>query len=192
MANNNAAINPLGGPTKIVISEVTLISNVWTVTTPVNGTTGIDLGLFNTAGYDSTPGETNIPNDALQNVYTQVAHNPVIEGILMQRAKVNRDFLRYTTQDKYYLLYFYQGIVNGKRQEELSVGQVVPQDNNSFPNGATTTRFKFNKIVHETNLTIAAATLDLMEAAYTFTAYNLGTWPILANRFDLLVETTVV
>ena len=125
----------------------------------------------------------------MQNVYTQVAHTPITTGILMERDKQMRDFLRYTVQDKYYLQYFYQGLVNAKRQEELSIVQVIPQDNNQFPQGATTMRYKAVKVVHEVNLTIASATLDLMETAYVFTAYNTSTWPILANRFDLLIET---
>ena len=191
MAGNKSFINPKGG-NKLLISEYTLISNVWTIVTPVNGVTGLDLGEINTSSFDSATTDSLLKNEALQTVYTQTETADVVEAVLMERSAALQEFLRYSVADKFYLLYYYQGIAGGKWQEELSIGQVVPQKNNSFPSGATSFKFKFNKLVQEIDLTISAANLTAIEVAYTATIKMAGPVTILANRFDKLTETTVV
>ena len=192
--NNQQLINPFS-LSKIIISEVSLIAGVWTLTTPVEDSTCFDLGNLHTEGFDSNTSEEIIKNSADQTAYSKFSLAPFTEGIMMERGKTKRDYLRYGCIGKYHLQVHCQGTVNPagtvKYQEELAIGQIVPQDNNSFPSGATSYKYKFNKIVMEADTVISQANLTAIEACFTPDLVIRATGPatILTGRTDVLIET---
>lgn len=190
--NNQQLINPFGG-NKIIIQEYVLTAGVWTAVTAVENSTAFDLGQLSTEGYDSNTSEDIIKNSAGGTAYSRFEVAPFTEGIMMERGLTKRDYLRYGVINKFHLQYQYQGIVNGQHQEEFSIGQIVPQDNNSFPSGATSYKYKFNKIQMEVATTILTAAITALEVCFTpdLIIRTAGDVIIAAGQFDKLVATNV-
>lgn len=189
MAADNLAIQPKGG-NKILLIELTSFSGgTLTIPTLTANTNCIDLGHLNQSGFSSNPTDEVIKNDMLQNAYTTTDFDEVTEGILMERIKLKQDFLRYYVPDKFFLQLHNQGYVKSKWQEELAIGQVIPNRNNTFPQGATSWTYKFRKIAMEVDTVISAANITTIEAALGSLIYMTGPATIAAGRYDVLTET---
>ena len=189
---NSANINPKGG-NKILLVEVTAFSGTLTIPTLTLNTNCIDLGHLSQSSFDSQTSDSVLRNEMLDKVYTTSEFDDVTEGILMERHKILQDFLRYYVVGKFFLQLHYQGIANAKWQEELSIVQVTPQRNNQFPSGATSFKYKANKIVQDVDLVISSANITTIEVAMTAAAFKMaGPATIAAGRYDILTETTVV
>jgi len=192
MAGNPSNINTKGGG-KMWVHQVTLSGSTWSlVATPVQYTTGADLGIVKSSKYATNPSETSLFDEANIKIYTDSKTEPLTEAILYERNIELLNFLEFTTVGKFYLQYHYQNIVNGFHIEEFAIGQITAQANGDFP-GGDTLAYKFTKLVVEGAQTFAALDINGIQTAYAtpLHPYAAGAIVITSGRYLERVKTAV-
>lgn len=179
-AKNKGGFNPKGGGV-IKIKEVN--DDGSDLTTP--GTI-CDLGyLQETTFSDNTP-TTEFKDEHGDTIQTIDGDRSVlVQGVLMQRDKATLDIAK-ETRNKFYALYKYNDIVDGKYQEVFyAVGKIDPSFEVKLQGG--TTPFKFTATKVNSTITIASASLT----ASFWNTKTSATVTIAADDYYTIVETTV-
>lgn len=179
-AKDKGGFNPKGGGV-IKIKEVN--DDGSDLSTP--GTI-YDIGyLQETTFTDNTP-VTEFKDEHGDTIQTIDGDRSVtVSGVLMQRDKATLDMAK-ETRGKFYALYKYNDIVNGKYQEMFyAVGKIDPAIEVKLQGG--TIPFKFTATKVNSTITIAAASLT----ASGWNAKTSTTVTIAADDYYTIVETSV-
>ena len=185
-AKDRGGFNPKGGAV-IRIKEVNDDGTDFTTASSV-----YDVGyLQETTISDNTP-TTEFKDEAGDTVQTIEGDRSVtVQGVLMQRDKATLDIAK-ECRGKFYALYKYNGVVNGKHQEMFyGCGKIDPSFEVKLQGG--TTPFKFTATKLNSAVTIAASVVCAAPAdgAGAWGAYVTATVTIAAGDYYTIVETTV-
>jgi hypothetical protein len=181
--NPGAVVDKIGNV--LVLAEVT---DAWALKTLTLGTNSIHAGHLasSTVGQQTTSEE--FINEDGKPVKAEYTHSLTTTGVLMQSDKTTIDFFAEATKGKYFLQYKYMGIVDGKKQEIFTLGQVTPQFAAARPGGTTSMPYEFKGIYPTATVAFTSTNLVAIEAAVSAVIYCTGV-SITASQGFVVKET---
>jgi len=185
-AKDKGGFNPKGGAI-IRIKEVNDDGTDFTTASSV-----YDIGyLQETTILDNTP-TTEFKDEAGDTVQTIEGDRSVtVQGVLMQRDKATLDIAK-ECRGKFYFLYKYNGIVNGKHQEMFyGCGKIYPSFEVKLQGGTTPFKFTATKLNSAISIAATIATAVITAGAGALETRQTATITIAAGDYYTIVETTV-
>lgn len=185
-AKDRGAIATKGGGT-IRIKEVNDDGSDLSTTASV-----YDIGYLQETTFRDNTTETIINDETGDQVQVEQENRDVsIEGILQQSDKLTLDIAK-ETRGKYYALYKYNGVKNGKHQEVFfGLGRINPSFEVKYMGGTTPFKFTATKLISAVSIAASVASASPTAGAGSWGSYTSATVSIAAGDYYTIVETTV-